>query len=487
MGQKSALQYAIVDLETTGGKPDRDKITEIGIVLHNGREIIDTYSTLINPGVAIPPFITRITGISQEMVDDAPRFHEVAKDIILRLEHAVFVAHNARFDYHFLREAYLDLGYAFHRPFLCTVRMSRKAFPGLPSYSLENLIRHFEIPVKSRHRALDDALATAKVLQHILEAGELTDHQAVATVSGIRKERSMPAHLPPDLLEKIPVGCGVYYFLNDAGEVIYVGKSVHMRKRLAEHLREISRKAERLDREIASVEWEETGSELYASLLESYEIKRLQPSVNKAQRGRFTDIVLVQEMAPEGYLRLRIQKDNGSGDVVNRYTSMRSAQSALAMAAKRFGLCRHYTMEYQPGRSCFEFHVGECQGACTGREAPESYNERALLAATDIARDLQGSFYLVDDGPEEGVQAVFAITDGLFTGMGFLSWDCGHGVSTLEASIKPYPDNPEARRIIRQFMTKKRMARIERNLAEGMDQALAISPRSTSNSAISER
>lgn len=486
MGRKSAIQYAIVDLETTGGRPDRDKITEIGIVLHNGREITDTYSTLINPGVSIPPFITRITGINQEMVDDAPFFHEVAKEIIIRLEHAVFVAHNARFDYHFLREAYQNLGFTFHRPFLCTVRMSRKAFPGLASYSLENLIHHFGIPVKKRHRALDDALATAQVLQQILKVGELPDLGTTPSIATIRKERSLPAHLPTDLIEKIPVGCGVYYFINQAGDVIYVGKSVHMRKRLAEHLRAISRKAERLDREIASVEWEETGSELYACLLESYEIKRIQPPLNKAQRGRFAGNVLVRELTEEGYFRLRVQKDHGNGEVINLYASLRSAQSTLAMAVKKFNLCRHFTLDYLPDRACFEHHVGECHGACTGKESSESYNERVKLAILDLSRDLEGSFFLLDDGPQEGVQAVIAITEGRFTGMGFISWDSDRGYADLEACIKPFPDNPEARGIIRQFMTKQRMTRIPMRSWDDMDQGVERSPLSSKSTPISD-
>lgn len=348
--------------------------------------------------------------------------------------------------------------------------MSRKAFPGLPSYSLENLIRHFGIPVEKRHRALDDALATANVLERILNVEHSPAPDTLTTLSGIRKERALPAQLPADLLASIPTGCGVYYFLNAAGDVIYVGKSVHMRKRLGEHLQEISRKADRWDREIASVEWQETGSELYACLLESYEIKRLQPSVNRAQRARYTDTVMTSELSPEGYLRFRVHREGKPEEVVNRYATLRAAQSALATVARKFSLCRHYTIEYQPGKSCFEFHLGECLGACINQESILEYNQRALLAAADLSRDLEGSFYLVDEGPEEGVQTVFAVRDGQFTGMGLLSWEDGHGIGALEAAIKPYPDNPEVRRILRQFMTKKRMERIEMESGNADDQ-----------------
>ncbi|MEL6973297.1 MAG: 3'-5' exonuclease, partial [Bacteroidota bacterium] len=159
MGKKDQ-RFAIVDVETTGGRASRDKITEIGIVLYDGQEIIDTYQSLINPNTYIPAGIVQLTGITQDMVREAPLFHEIARNIVEFTEGAIFVAHNVRFDYGFLREEFKRLGYTYSRKQLCTVRLSRKAFPGLPSYSLENLIRHFGIPTDARHRALADALAT---------------------------------------------------------------------------------------------------------------------------------------------------------------------------------------------------------------------------------------------------------------------------------------------------------------------------------------
>ena len=153
MGVKKKI-YAIVDLETTGGLAKRDKITEIGIVLFDGKEVLETYQTLVNPGRSIPPEITRITNITNDMVADAPYFYEVAKRVVELTEGAIFVAHNVRFDYSFLKEEFASLGYTFTKRQLCTVRLSRKAFPGLKSYSLGNLIKHFKIEVSARHRAL---------------------------------------------------------------------------------------------------------------------------------------------------------------------------------------------------------------------------------------------------------------------------------------------------------------------------------------------
>ena len=177
----------------------RDKITEIGIVLYDGNKIIKTYQTLVNPGRSIPPEITRITNITNDMVADAPFFYEVAKDVVELTEGTIFVAHNVRFDYSFLKEEFSSLGYTFTKRQLCTVRLSRKAFPGLKSYSLGNLIRHFDINVSARHRALDDALATTELLENILN-----QDYAEANIDQIVNAGIKSSKLPKEItLEKL--------------------------------------------------------------------------------------------------------------------------------------------------------------------------------------------------------------------------------------------------------------------------------------------
>lgn len=457
MGRKSALRYAIIDLETTGGRPDRDKITEIGIVIHNGQEIVETFSSLINPGITIPPMITRITGISQEMVDDAPPFYEVARQVALMTEHSVFVAHNVRFDYHFLREAFSDLGFTYTRPQLCTVKMSRKVFPGLPSYSLGNLIRHFNIPVNARHRALDDALATTRLLELILEQDQL----ASVSPAQLTRELRPPAHLPQDLYDQVPQACGIYYFYNTAGDVIYVGKSKHIRRRLQEHLQSVSRKAARLDREIAHVDWVVTGSELYAAILESYEIRRLLPAINKTQRNQSFPAGIYLESTDRGYHRLRAGTRKDDDQPVQVYPSTRAARSALSSITEQFGLCWHLTVEYEPGKPCFRHHLGQCLGACVGQEPSTEYNERCSLAAAAMGRDLQGSFLLMDKGPEDEVYACFQIDEGQFTAMGFVPADQAGSYELITDQLHPYPNHPEISRLIRQYLVKQRLRKIE--------------------------
>ncbi len=459
MSRTTPLRYAVVDLETTGGRPDRDKITEIAIVIHNGQEVIETFSSLINPGVSIPPMITRITGISQEMVDEAPPFYEVARQVALLTEHTVFVAHNVRFDYQFLREAFSDLGFTFTRPHLCTVKMTRKAFPGLPSYSLGNLIRHFGITVQSRHRALDDALATSRLLEMILEK---ENHIGPQGITEMTRDQKPPAHLPQDLYDQVPEACGIYYFYNQVHEVIYVGKSKHIRRRLKEHLQSITQKAARLDREIASIDWVITGSELYAALLESYEIRRLMPAINKAQRNRHFPAAIYLETTTSGYNRLRVGTRKDIVEPVNVYTSSRAARSILESRVDQFSLCWHLTLEHKPGKPCYKHHLGSCLGACVQQEAAEDYNSRTALAAASLGHELEGSFILVDSGPNEEAYACILVENGTFQAMGIV--DKGHPLtySEIAEQLTPYPDHPEIRRLIRQYMVKKHMKRIPR-------------------------
>jgi len=258
--------YAIIDLETTGSKPSRgDRIIEIAVVLHDGHQVIDTFSSLIDPGKPIPYIITKITGIDDEMVKGAPKFYEVAKQVVEMTQGCVFVAHNVSFDYNFLRTTFSELGYIYNRRKLCTVRMSRQAFPGLPSYALGNLIRHFDIEVQHRHRALDDALATADLLRRVLEqqSGEATIEELIN--HGVQSSR-LPEHITLEQLHRLPESCGVYYMHNSRGQLIYVGKSLNIKKRIMEHFANRTKKARKMQQMVHDITFQETGSELVALL-----------------------------------------------------------------------------------------------------------------------------------------------------------------------------------------------------------------------------
>ena len=224
--------YAIIDIETTGGHHLKSKITEIAIVLHNGSQVVEKYSTLINPETPIPPFITKITGINDEMVKDAPKFQEVAKKIIELTDKCVFVAHNVSFDYSFVKESFRNLGYNFNRKTLCTVRLSRKLIPNEPSYSLGKLCHSLGITIKDRHRAMGDAEATAILFTKLIALDDkINDDFILQEV----KQKTLPTKISQKQMDALPQAVGVYYFYEENDKVIYVGKSKNIKKRVETH------------------------------------------------------------------------------------------------------------------------------------------------------------------------------------------------------------------------------------------------------------
>ncbi|MEN8927878.1 MAG: exonuclease domain-containing protein, partial [Flavobacteriales bacterium] len=247
------MEYAIVDIETTGGSPAVSKITEIAIVITNGENVIDSYETLICPEQNIPYNITALTGISNQMVANSPKFYEVAKTILGYLEGRTFVAHNVNFDYGFVRQEFKSLGYTFETEKLCTVRMSRKAFPGLPSYSLGKLSKSLGITLNNAHRAMADTMATVEVFHQIMQVqGNLDIVNSLAEKLGVNK---------------LPNKAGVYYFRDFEGNIIYVGKSISIKKRVQSHLRNYSTKRGlKIIETIEKVEFKLTGNETMALL-----------------------------------------------------------------------------------------------------------------------------------------------------------------------------------------------------------------------------
>jgi len=227
--------YAIVDIETTGGSARLEKITEIAIYLHDGNQVTGEFVTLINPERNIPYYITSLTGITNEMVENALRFYEVAKEIVEFTEGRTFVAHNVRFDYTFLREEFKSLGFNFRRPLLDTVALGRKLLPGHKSYSLGNICKDLQITINGRHRAAGDAFATVRLFEILMEK----DRELNASGKSLMKSTKL-SKLNPNLdlskIEKIPEEPGVYYFYNDKHDVIYIGKSRNLQQRISTHL-----------------------------------------------------------------------------------------------------------------------------------------------------------------------------------------------------------------------------------------------------------
>src|SRR5689334_18327395 len=298
--------YAIVDIETTGGYAGYHRITEVAIYHHDGLNIVDSFRLLLNPGRSIPHFITGLTGINAEMVKDAPTFPDVADEIFSWLEGRVFVAHNAHFDYSFLKKEFEDAGINWSTKKLCTVRLSRKIIPGLRSYSLGRLAESLGISIIDRHRAGGDAEATAKIFDVLLKRdSEGAIAKALKRNSG---ETMLPPNLPRTEFDKLPAKPGVYYFHDAKGKVIYVGKAINIKKRIAGHFTGDAREWNRsnIRNEIHQISYELTGTELIALLLEAQEIQRLWPRYNLAQKYKVEEWGIFDYEDRNGHIRFSI-------------------------------------------------------------------------------------------------------------------------------------------------------------------------------------
>ncbi len=448
--------YAIIDIETTGGSPDYSKITEIAIILHDGKEVVKEYSTLINPQCAIPYQITQITGITNDMVRDAPTFPEVAKTIIELTEGAVFVAHNVSFDYNFVKAAYKDLGYNYHRKTLCTVRMSRAVFPGLPSYSLGNLCKSLHINLFNRHRALGDAKATAILFNKILESNSAVVDDIKN--AGILTPKNLPPLLAEDALTKIPTGIsGVYYFHNSNGDVIYVGKSNDIKKRILQHIAtQKTSKSVKMLNDMAHISIENTGSELIALLLESDEIKKLKPNYNTSQkRSKAVPFYSIYQRYDEkGYLSFYIDRYSDTLESLTTVDSSIEAKKIFEKAVDKFQLCLSKCDLHSFKGPCFNHQIKKCLGACVEQEDAESYNQRAFAAIESFSFQNK-SFFMIGAGRVENEKSVVCIEKGQYKGFGYFDSTFGYpNIEDLKSCIKHYPHNRDIQMILSRFVKK---------------------------------
>jgi len=380
---------AFVDLETTGANAQHDRITEIGVV-EVGPEGIVEWETLVDPGTPIPSFIQRLTGISDDMVRGQPTFEALAEGLAERLRGKLFVAHNARFDYGFLKSAFRRAGVDFRADVLCTVRLSRSLFPAAARHGLDALIGRFGLQPKGRHRALADAELLWQFWQHIHArySPTLVDQAVRALI----KHGSLPPGLEEDALDGIPDRAGVYLLYGDQPMPLYIGKSIHLRQRIGAHFANDHRDAKdaSLSRAVRRVEWRETGGELGALLLEAHLIKTLQPLHN--QRLRRNDQLYSWELPPGLPVpRLRSDRDvdfSRHPALFGAFPSRAAAEGALRELARGHGLCEATLMLERTTRSgapCFARQLQRCAGACVGQETSADHRARTEAALTPLA------------------------------------------------------------------------------------------------------
>ncbi|WP_298897353.1 exonuclease domain-containing protein [uncultured Psychroserpens sp.] len=445
--------YAILDIETTGGKYNEEGITEIAIYKFDGHQVLDKFISLVNPEREIQPFVVNLTGINNNMLKSAPKFYEVAKRIVEITEDCIIVAHNAQFDYRILRTEFKRLGFGFKRKTLCTVELSKQLIPDQPSYSLGKLTRALGIPVSDRHRANGDAMATVKLFKMLLSK-DLDKHIIKDNIKTEIIKRLNDNHRV--IIDKLPSITGVYYIHDENGEIIYIGKSKNIKHRINQHFTNNSTKSKKLQLLAKSVTYEATGSELVALLKESEEIKRNKPLYNRALRRTIFTHALYHFIDENGYINLKIDKTNTKEKPVTTFSNMQSAKSFMFKVVEHYGLCQKLTGLYSTKSNCFNYTIKSCNGACLNEESPEDYNKRVHELISKNSYENK-NMVIIDQGRDIDEKSVIYIENGVFKGLGF--YDLNHQINTievLESIITPMENNRDTQHIIQSYLRRNK-------------------------------
>ncbi|WP_316799330.1 exonuclease domain-containing protein [Pedobacter frigidisoli] len=436
------MLYAVVDIETTGGHASANGITEVAINIHDGSEIVESYSTLVNPKRPVPMHITALTGIDDEMLVNAPLFEDVALQIYQLLHDKVFVAHNVNFDYSFLKHHLAAAGYELNCRKLCTVRLSRKLIPGKSSYSLGKLCSALQIPIQNRHRAAGDADATSILFKLLL------DHDQEGMISEMLKKTSKEQVLPPHLdkasVTRLPSQPGVYYFKDNKGKIVYVGKAKDLKKRVLSHFAGNKPNRQRQDflRTIFSVDYVICGTELMALILEANEIRRLWPENNRSMKRYEHKYDLYAFEDQNGYLRLAIDKHKKNIKALQSFNNLLEGYNYLNHLVEKYQLCARLCYLQKTATKCMAHENGQCFGACSGIETVAVYNNRLNKALIEIEKE-QPSFALVDEGRNSDEWSCLLVEQGKFYGMGYFTDKSylNEGLSPIKNDLTVYHSN----------------------------------------------
>jgi DNA polymerase-3 subunit epsilon len=445
--------YAIVDIETTGGYAAANGITEISIHLFDGNAVTEKFETLINPRQPIPNYITAITGISNKMVANAPAFEDVAEKIHSLLHDKIFIAHNVNFDYSFVKSHLKDAGYDLNSKKLCTVRLSRKIFPGFPSYSLGKLCRSLGITIHDRHRAGGDTAATVQVFQLLLQHDK--EQHIQKSLQRNSKEWILPPNVPKEHFEKLPYTPGVYYFHNEKGKVVYVGKANNIRYRVNSHFsnNSESRQKQNFMQHVHAISYQTCGTELMACILESTEIKKRWPVFNSSQK-RWEDVygIFVYE-DQNGYQRLAIDKNRKRLNPVYTFHYIVDGHAIIRKLIKDYNLCPKLCFLQKDDDKCEGINEEYCFGACEQLEPAVEYNERVKKACDSLRSQL--SFAIIDKGINGDDQSCILVQDGKFYGMGYIPADAQiANVETIKEYLSIYKENSYIRNLVNSYAAR---------------------------------
>lgn len=447
------MLFAVTDIETTGGHASSNGITEVGVVIYDGEQVVQRFETLVNPHQSIPYYIQKLTGITDEMVQLAPSFNEIASELFELLQGKVFVAHNVNFDYSFLHHQFATAGYQLHCSKLCTVRYARKVAPRLASYSLGKLCAHFDIPIQNRHRAGGDAAATAELLQLLMKK-DVNNH-LYTMLKRQSRDQMLPMNLDKEQIDTLPLTPGVYYFHDAKDKVVYVGKAKMLKKRVVSHFSGNRPSLQRQEflRNIHRISYQQCGTELMASVLETIEIKRLWPKFNRAIKGFEAGYGLYLFEDGKGFFRLAVDRKHKTLQPIQIFYSRMEAMAELKRLAKEFSLCHKLCfIDRSPEEACSN---ETCSGACRQKEKVTDYNQRVLKAIEQLKEELP-SYTIRERSYFNNSDACILMENGKFYGMGYVPVDFDlNDTSTLKNHLQQYPEYQFVRSLINRYAVEQ--------------------------------
>lgn len=439
-----------VDIETTGGSYRTSRVLEVAAIRVENGEITDEFSTLINPAAYVPRAITALTGITDEDVVDAPSFDTIADRFMEICEGAIFVAHNVRFDYSFLKAELAAVGILFQPKLLCTVRLSRALYADRQGHSLAKLIERHNIPFHNRHRALDDARAI-----YLFSNIAFSEHGAEAFAEAVNRQlktQSLPPNLDQKELADVGNGPGVYVFEDENHQPIYVGKSVTLKKRIMSHFTDTTSKELKISQNVHHIRTIPTANELAALILESKMVKQLQPIFNRQLR-RVTNYAMLVKNDADAYATINVVSGRPTEEaplekVYGLYETRTKAKHRLDEMTRTFSLCPKLMGLEKSKNACFSYSLGRCKGACVGKEDPERYNQRfeTALMHSKLERWPYGSAVAVPIG-EEGSGVLID----QWIVQGFYSPETDHELESIDANF-----DVDEYKIVRRFLRENK-------------------------------
>ncbi|MEK6154523.1 exonuclease domain-containing protein [Flavobacteriaceae bacterium 3-367] len=445
--------YSIVDIETTGNGILGNKITEIAIFKHDGHRVVDEFTSLVDPECEIPYFITGLTGIDNHLVRNAPKIHEIADRILELTQDTIFVAHSVNFDYKVIKNELKILGIDFTRKKLCTVRLSRRLFPGYRSYSLGKLCSALDIPLMDRHRARGDAHATVLLFQKLLLA-QGADAIFKSFLNARSQEATLPPGLPKEVFTSLPMQPGIYYFKNDKGQIIYVGKAKNLKKRVLGHFYDKADKEVQMCRETSAIDFELSGSELVALLMESAAIKQHYPLYNRAQKKSTQQYAIFCYEDRNGILHLAYNRLKLVPRPLATFYNLADCRSYLQRICMSEELCPKYCHLQENVSSCSHYSITSCGGICTGKESIEAYNEKVRSAIAHMGRSGE-NLLIKERGRTLEEDAIVLIRENRYCGYGFIEKTMEiKTLEDIEAYILPQKDTVDAQRIVQSFIQR---------------------------------